>query len=527
MTSKNVYFSNINRGLDNISFDLTGVDTSVANTIRRSILSEIPVYGFEDEPKRVFSSLRHNGISIPKGIHIVENTTSLHNEFISHRIGLIPIYSKRQISSSFHPGLLGRVFTTSCNQERISKLEDDLMKLPSDSEERTIIEEMLVSERDMPLFKLDIKNDTKTRKALKSGSYFKELGDEKKIDISTKNVVSVTSDMFHLDDHKQNEYIKYDPKIFEEFDGRREYSLLVTLKPGVDDDEGQSLKVDVRPNPGIARYHSKYCPVGTVQYSFKRDNDERRIRNGFEQLLARTNRTRGMKGLDLLEGELFGPDGEMISDDVEIQKLWRNYEILDRDKIYELDGSRPKYFQFNIESIGSLEPYQIVHDAIYMLRLKLIDLYNHVGDDSIKYVDIMRSKSIMKGVDIVVQNENHTMGNIITHYLNENANVEFAGYKMPHPLQEKIVIRISLLESSDMMTDTIAIFKDSIYKCISTMTDLIKEWTSKNTDVYKRLLDNTTEEFLNKMSETDKTSSVGSTKSKKRRIKIKKRTSKK
>jgi len=527
MTSKNKYFSNINRGLDNISFDLTGVDTSVANTIRRCILSEIPVYGFEDEPKRVFASLRHNGIPIPKGIHIVENTTSLHNEFLSHRIGLIPIYSRRPITSSFHPGLFGRVFTTSCDQEKIKKLEDDLMKLPSDSDERTIVEEMLVSERDMPLFKLEIKNDTKTRNGLKSGKYFKDLGDEKKIEISSKNVVSVTSDMFYLSDKKQNEYIKYDPKIYEEFSGRREYSLLVSLKPGLDDDEGQSLKVDVRPNPGIGRYHSKYCPVGTVQYSFKRDQDERRIRNSFEQLLNRTNKTREMKGLDILDGEIFGADGEMISDNVEILKLWRNFQILDRDKIYELDGTRPKYFQFNIESIGSLEPYQIVHDAMYMLRLKLIDLYTHVGDDSIKYVDIMRSKSIMRGVDIVVQNENHTMGNIITHYLNTNSNVEFAGYKMPHPLQESIVFRISLSESKDMIAETIAIFKDSIYKSIVEITELIKDWVSQNTDVYNRLLDNTTEEFLSKMNETEKTPSVDSKKSKKRRIKIKKRTNKK
>ena len=43
----------------------------------------------------------------------------------------------------------------------------------------------------------------------------------------------------------------------------------MTLKPGIDG-EGQALKAVVRPNPGIARYHSKYCPVGTVSCSFKR-----------------------------------------------------------------------------------------------------------------------------------------------------------------------------------------------------------------------------------------------------------------
>lgn len=64
---------------DNITmeFDMKGIKLSVANALRRSILSEIKNTGFNYEP--------FNTISIQ------QNSTVLHDEFISHRIGLIPV----------------------------------------------------------------------------------------------------------------------------------------------------------------------------------------------------------------------------------------------------------------------------------------------------------------------------------------------------------------------------------------------------------------------------------------------------
>lgn len=530
--SKSNYFHNVETGLDNISFELTGVNTHIANAIRRSILSEIPMYGFEDEPKKVFSHLKNNGLPIPRGIHISENTTSLHNEFLAHRIGLLPVYTRRPISSEFNTDILDRVYTPSTDLDKIKKLEDRLMSLPMDSSDREVVLELLQEEREMPLFTLDITNNSKTRSELKNGKYFKNLGREKRVDVPNNDIVRVTSDMFHTKNGDEMDYIKYDPCIYEAFknskgEGREEYAVIVTLKPGIEADEGQTLKVDVSPSIGIGRNHSKYCPVGTVSYSFKRDENPERIRRTFEELITKTNRTREMKGLDPLPSDLFDASGEMTNENEEVLKLWRNYEILDRDRIYEIEDGIPKYFCFNVESVGSLEPYQIVHDALYMLRLRLIDIYKYVGDTEVEYVEITRAKSVMKGVDIILHNENHTMGNLITGSLNEEPKIDFAGYKMPHPLHEKIVFRITLKESSDLIADATAIFKDSIYKIILELGLLIDDWCSQNKDVYKRILDTTTEEFLNedavsKKSIKSTTSSVGSKKPRKVRVKKKK-----
>ena len=79
------------------------------------------------------------------------------------------------------------------------------------------------------------------------------------------------------------------------------------------------------------------------------------------------------------------------------------------------------------------------------------------------------------------------------------------------------------------MEDAIAIFKDSVYKTILTITELIQDWSKKNSDLYVRLVDTTTETFLNDMkktqtkSDTDTTSTTSTTSKKTRRkVRVKK-----
>lgn len=65
------------------SFVINDVDISIINGIRRIILTNIPVVGFR-----------------ASDVNIIKNTGPLHNEFMTHRIGLIPIhYSSDEIEN--------------------------------------------------------------------------------------------------------------------------------------------------------------------------------------------------------------------------------------------------------------------------------------------------------------------------------------------------------------------------------------------------------------------------------------------
>lgn len=76
----NPILSSISEEGDLYSFTLSGINVSLANAIRRTILSEIPVLAFYTE------TYNDNQCTV----HV--NTTRLHNEILKHRLSCIPIY---------------------------------------------------------------------------------------------------------------------------------------------------------------------------------------------------------------------------------------------------------------------------------------------------------------------------------------------------------------------------------------------------------------------------------------------------
>ncbi|KAF3645697.1 DNA-directed RNA polymerases II, IV and V subunit 11 [Capsicum annuum] len=60
-----------------------------------------------------------------------------------------------------------------------------------------------------------------------------------------------------------------------------------------------------------------------------------------------------------------------------------------------------------------------------------------------KRVSYERDTKIMNAATFTVEREDHTIGNIVRMQLHRDDTVLFAGYKLPHPLQYKILLRVS------------------------------------------------------------------------------------
>jgi DNA-directed RNA polymerase subunit L len=71
-----------------VEIHINGVELATINSLRRVIIAESKSVGFKTEPSNECQ------------IQIFKNDTSLHNQFISHRIGMIPVHLKTEIEAN-------------------------------------------------------------------------------------------------------------------------------------------------------------------------------------------------------------------------------------------------------------------------------------------------------------------------------------------------------------------------------------------------------------------------------------------
>ncbi|XP_022769644.1 DNA-directed RNA polymerases II, IV and V subunit 11-like [Durio zibethinus] len=73
-----------------------------------------------------------------------------------------------------------------------------------------------------------------------------------------------------------------------------------------------------------------------------------------------------------------------------------------------------------------------------------------VAEDT-KKVSYERDTKIINPASFTIEREYHTIGNILRMQLHRDDNVLFAGYKLPHALLYKIIVRIHTTSQSSPM----------------------------------------------------------------------------
>lgn len=70
---------------------------------------------------------------------------------------------------------------------------------------------------------------------------------------------------------------------------------------------------------------------------------------------------------------------------------------------------------------------------------------NSVVSENEKKITITINVNIPNSITFTINKEDHTIGNMIKSQLLKDPNVIFAGYKNPHPLENKIIIIIQTI----------------------------------------------------------------------------------
>lgn len=126
-------------------------------------------------------------------------------------------------------------------------------------------------------------------------------------------------------------------------------------------------------------------------------------------------------------------------------------------------------YDFQFESLGQLTHKEILKKACAIIVEKLEEIETLIGDN---YNDSSLDKT--KKIILILENENHTMGNLITTALQNNPNVEYAGFKKDHMLINEITIRIDTINYNPLKSffETISKLKTLYNKTIQNIDAL-------------------------------------------------------
>lgn len=367
-------------------------------------IENIPVY-VANTLRRSFSSLvptitfddtYYDDIE-SRSIRIHKNTSALHNEFLSHRLSYVPIKSTNR-----------KYFNVQ------SESDSDGMRT------------FKFSKKDPKLiFKLNIKNNKDM-----AGNRDK-LG---LLNVKTSNFEIISNDEEQID---YSDF--FDADVF-----TGDYIILDKLKQDLgNEDGGEELQIDCIPRISMGSKNTRNDPTGTVTYEMI--VDESRTQEVFNHKKDYLNEERIKKGLPKFTG-------------VEEKQLKTSFDLLDKDRVIQTNSNGdPNKFKFSVESIGFMNPNEIINNGLGMVLLSLKDIQNSMTFDMTNYeftmndkvdMNILDSDNVNNGWMIKVTNENHTIGNMLSNMIRnmwctkgvflDHPVLKIASYKMHHPTIEEI-----------------------------------------------------------------------------------------
>jgi len=384
-------------------FELKNVSVAFANTIRRAFSTMCPTITFVD-------GLESNSMKV------IQNSGALHNEFLTHRLSLIPINIDNPIAKKH-------------------------LKIITSYDPVKGVRDWNFANHDLvPIFDINITD----HESLVPNIHMSDI-----VDITTDNI-KVLLDSEEISNATNKLFMK-DPFT-------KDPILITSLKTKLEKSgDLETLHIRCHPVANVGKHHTRNDPTGTVEYSFKLE-DEARIEEVWKYKLEFLKKERVDNGV--------GPYM-----DEEIETMRRNFQLLDKERVYKTNADgEANHFNYTVESIGCMSSNQIIYNSIKTLGLYLEDIIESI---SFKKMSASKSKSeyklnkdfspkisihelnidnINKGCIIRLNDENHTLGGLLQSKLREaflvgtdtetdsdiTKHLKIANYKMNHPTIEEI-----------------------------------------------------------------------------------------
>ena len=95
-------------------------------------------------------------------------------------------------------------------------------------------------------------------------------------------------------------------------------------------------------------------------------------------------------------------------------------------------------------------------------------------DDSVKKVSVIKDTKVPSAAMFVIEREDHTLGNMVRYQLLEDDNVLFGGYRVPHPLEPAIQVKVQTRQEGPSPAQAMHSALDSLLSELNTFEERFK-----------------------------------------------------
>ena len=245
-------------------------------------------------------------------------------------------------------------------------------------------------------------------------------------------------------------------------------TCLITTMPGKRTASTPTLRVELRATVGTGREHSRFIPTSQASYAYTLDVNTEKRNQYFEKWLVTH------KNVD--------PES-LKQDETRRNELDREFKTMQIQRIFMVnEKGEPNSFDFQIESIGPMAPRAIVERALIGLIKMCEQFVGLDAGDLPNTISVVPSDAQLSGFDFLIQNQDHTFGNMIQTWLVDNhvdgdatPRISFAGYKIPHPLKDEMLLRIGVDDGNEVTARSA--LAASARGCKGLFQEWLRAWT--------------------------------------------------
>jgi DNA-directed RNA polymerase subunit L/DNA-directed RNA polymerase alpha subunit len=245
----------------------------------------------------------------------------------------------------------------------------------------------------------------------------------------------------------------------------RQTCLISTLAPG----DGK-IEITAIPSLGTGRENARFQPTSQCSYTYTL-NPDKAAREAHFSTWMRDAKKQDLASLDETKRGVYE----------------REFNSMEIAKVYLKDAKGEPYsYDFVVESTGPLKvPYMVrracdVGESM-MGKYSNLDTGTAAGELPEELV-VIPSNSRVIGFDFLLKGHDHTFGNMIQTYLeqnhidveegNEKVKITYAGYAVPHPLRDELVVRIGVTSRALALKA----FAQACRGCVKIFRDMRQAW---------------------------------------------------